>query len=88
MTPSDWAALILTIGSIVVLVAGGVRFLVKTYFRDMRDELKPNSGNSLKDQVTRLEHRTEKIEEKIDNLYAVVLEHFIEKPSRKKSKVS
>ena len=87
MSTADWAAFILTISSIVVLVAGGVRFLVKSYFRDMRDELKPNSGNSIKDQVTRLEQRTEKIEEKIDNLNAIVLEHFVSK-SKKKTSIS
>lgn len=87
MSTADWAAFVLTVASIVVLVAGGVRFLVKSYFRDMRDELKPNSGKSLKDQVTRLEHRTEKIEEKIDNLNAIVLEHFVSK-SKKKTTIS
>lgn len=87
MSTADWATFILTVSSIVVLVAGGVRFLVKSYFRDMRDELKPNSGNSLKDQVTRLESRTEKIEEKIDNLNAIVLEHFVSK-SKKKTSIS
>lgn len=87
MSTADWAAFVLTLGSILVLVAGGVRFLVKSYFRDMRDELKPNSGKSLKDQVTRLEHRTEKIEEKIDNLNAIVLEHFVSK-SKKKTTIS
>ena len=87
MSTADWAAFVLTLGSILVLVAGGVRFLVESYFRDMRDELKPNSGKSLKDQVTRLEHRTEKIEEKIDNLNAIVLEHFVSK-SKKKTTIS
>ena len=87
MSTADWAAFILTLGSILVLVAGGVRFLVKSYFRDMRDELKPNSGKSLKDRVTRLEYRTEKIEEKIDNLNAIVLEHFVSK-SKKKTTIS
>ena len=87
MSTADWAAFVLTLGSIIILVAGGVRFLVKAYFRDMRDELKPNSGNSIKDQVTRLESRTEKIEEKIDNLNAIVLEHFVSK-SKKKTTIS
>lgn len=87
MSTADWAAFVLTLASILALVAGGVRFLVKSYFRDMRDELKPNSGKSLKDQVTRLEHRTEKIEEKIDNLNAIVLEHFVSK-SKKKTTIS
>jgi hypothetical protein len=45
MTPQDWAALILSIASIFAIVAGGIKWLVKHYL----NELKPNSGSSLKD---------------------------------------
>ena len=57
MTPQDWAALILSILSILGIVAGGIKWLVKHYL----NELKPNSGSSLKDSVTRLEEKTDKI---------------------------
>jgi hypothetical protein len=57
MTPQDWAALILSIASIFVIFAGGIKWLVKHYL----NELKPNSGSSLKDSVTRLEEKTDKI---------------------------
>jgi len=53
MTPQDWAALILSIASIFVIFAGGIKWLVKHYL----NELKPNSGSSLKDSVNRLESR-------------------------------
>ena len=53
MTPQDWAALILSIASIFAIVAGGIKWLVKHYL----NELKPNSGSSLKDAVNRLEAR-------------------------------
>jgi hypothetical protein len=57
MTPQDWAALILSVLSILVFVAGGIKWLVKHYL----SELKPNSGSSLKDSVTRLEEKTDKV---------------------------
>ena len=57
MTPQDWAALILSIASIFAIVAGGIRWLVKHYL----NELKPNSGSSLKDSVNRLEEKTDKL---------------------------
>lgn len=57
MTPQDWAALILSILSIVAIVAGGIKWMVKHYL----SELKPNSGSSLKDSVTRLEEKTDKV---------------------------
>jgi hypothetical protein len=57
MTVEDWARLILTTLSILAIVGGGIRWLVKHYL----NELKPNSGSSLKDSVVRLEEKTDKI---------------------------
>ena len=65
MTVEDWARLILTTLSILAIVAGGIRWLVKHYL----NELKPNSGSSLKDSVNRLEKKT-------DQLFDLLLEHF------------
>jgi hypothetical protein len=65
MSLQDWAALTLTILTIVTIVAGGIRWLVKHYL----NELKPNSGSSLKDSVNRLEEKT-------DKLMDLLLEHF------------
>ena len=62
MTPSNWAGLIVAIIAIVSAFAGSVRWLVKHYLY----ELKPNSGSSLKDSVTRLE-------EKVEVLYQMML---------------
>ena len=57
MSPQDWLGLILTALSIVALVAGGVKWLVKHYL----SELRPNGGSSVKDQINRLEEKTDKI---------------------------
>jgi hypothetical protein len=65
MSPQEWAALTLTILTIVTIVAGGIRWLVKHYL----NELKPNSGSSLKDSVNRLEEKT-------DKLMDLLIEHF------------
>jgi hypothetical protein len=51
MTATDWAQLALAITAIVGAVAAGIRWLVKHYL----NELKPNSGSSLRDSVDRLE---------------------------------
>jgi hypothetical protein len=55
MTATDWAQLALAIIAIVSAVAAGVRWLVKHYL----NELKPNSGSSLRDSVDRLETQME-----------------------------
>jgi hypothetical protein len=65
MTVEDWARLILTTLSILAIVGGSIRWLVKHYL----NELKPNSGSSLKDSVDRLEKKT-------DQLFDLLLEHF------------
>jgi hypothetical protein len=65
MSAQDWAGLILTGLTIITIVAGGIGWLVKHYL----NELKPNSGSSLKDSVDRLEKKT-------DQLFDLLLEHF------------
>lgn len=65
MTLQDWAALTLTLLTIITIIAGGIRWLVKHYL----NELKPNSGSSLKDSVNRLEEKT-------DKLMDLLIEHF------------
>jgi hypothetical protein len=57
MTPSDWAALAVSITTLVGVLAMGVRHLVKYYL----SELRPNGGSSLKDAVNRLERQVEEI---------------------------
>jgi hypothetical protein len=55
MTIQDWAALTVSVLTIIAVVAGSIKWLVKHYLA----ELKPNSGSSLKDQVSRLEQKVE-----------------------------
>ena len=69
MTIADWAGLILTVLSIIGIVGVGVRWIVKKYVEEILSELKPNSGSSLKDQVTRLEEKT-------DKMFDLMLEHL------------
>jgi hypothetical protein len=83
MTPQDWAGLILTSLTIVTIVAGGIRWLVKHYL----NELKPNSGSSLKDSVNRLEEDHKRVADKVDHLYEILID-FIANQNSKKSKSS
>jgi hypothetical protein len=57
MTPQDWAAFAVAMLTIVAGFATLVRWLVKHYLY----ELKPNGGDSVKDQVNRLEERVDQI---------------------------
>lgn len=88
MSVLNWTELTLAILSIVALIAGGIKWLVKHYFEEIKSELKPNSGSSLKDQVTRLEMRSNEADvlrkdmnKKLDHMYEILL-NYISKNSK------
>jgi len=83
MTAQDWAGLILSILSILAFVVGGIKWMVKNYFKEMLLELKPNGGSSIKDSVLRLEINQSEdrelrklMDKKLDNMYNVLLDHI------------
>jgi hypothetical protein len=57
MTPTDWAAFTVALATLVGSLAAAVRWMVKNYLQ----ELRPNSGSSLRDSVDRLERQVEEI---------------------------
>ena len=61
MSPTEWAGF--GAGVVAVLSGGliGLRFLVKGWL----NELRPNGGSSMKDQLTRLEKR-------VDDLFMLI----------------
>lgn len=66
MTPSDWAALAVSIFTIIAGFATAVRWLVKHYL----NELKPNGGGSIKDKVNRLEEKVELLTDMVKQVLA------------------
>jgi hypothetical protein len=83
MNPANWAALIVSIFTIVAFVVGSIKWLTKHYFDEIRTEIRPNSGSSLKDQVTRLESRMieadymrHEMNNKIDQTFDLLLKHI------------
>jgi hypothetical protein len=62
MGAQDWAALTVSLVTIVVAFATSVRWLVKHYL----SELKTNGGSSLRDQVDKLEVRVDTIIQMLD----------------------
>ena len=57
MTGTEWAGFAVAIMTLTVGFAGFTRWLVKQYLY----ELRPNGGDSLKDQVNRLERRVDEV---------------------------
>ena len=92
MSISDWAGLILTALSIIAITVGGIRWYItaeikvlSTQLKNDLSELKPNGGSSMKDQVNRLEEKSHRLEEKIDNLYNVLINEGVRTNKTKKS---
>jgi hypothetical protein len=79
---STTTALIISVFTIVSGVALTVKWLVKHYL----NELKPNSGTSIKDQISKLEIQinevdcdNKKIEIKLDKMYEILLDYISNK---------
>ena len=62
MSPAEWAAFGAGGCAVLSAVLIGLRFLVKGWL----NELRPNGGASMKDQLTRLEAR-------VDQLYSLIV---------------
>lgn len=91
MSAQDWAGFILTLLSILTIVGVSARWIIKTYVAQIMNELKPNGGGSIKDQITRLElraneadHLRRSMDEKLDKMYFLLIDH-IAASNRKKS---
>jgi hypothetical protein len=86
MTIESWIGIVVGISTIITSAGLGVRWLVKHYFDEIKHELKPNGGSSLKDQVNRLEKDIKEAEilrkemnKKIDHMYEVLLDYISKK---------
>ena len=57
MTVNEWTAVVGLVLAILTAVYSSMRFMVKSIMK----ELTPNSGKSLKDQVSRIEARLDQL---------------------------
>ena len=61
MTPVEWASFGAGVCAVLTSLLVGLRFLIKGWL----NELRPNGGSSMKDQLTRLEQR-------VDDLFSMM----------------
>ena len=61
MTANEWVGIAVGVSAISTSLLVGLRWVIKSYLQ----ELKPNSGSSIKDQITRLEQR-------VDDLFVLI----------------
>ena len=61
MTANEWVGIAVGVCAISTSLLVGLRWVIKSYL----NELKPNGGSSIKDQINRLEQR-------VDDLFALM----------------
>ena len=61
MTANEWVGIAVGVSAVSTSLLLGLRWVIKSYLA----ELKPNSGSSMKDQLTRLEQR-------VDDLFVLI----------------
>ena len=61
MTANEWVGIAVGVTAVSTSLLLGLRWVIKSYLQ----ELKPNSGSSMKDQITRLEQR-------VDDLFVLI----------------
>jgi hypothetical protein len=69
MSALDWAALAVSIITILGGFTAAIRWLVKHYLA----ELKPNGGTSLRDEQNRQGDTIKRLESRIDEIYSLLL---------------
>lgn len=69
MSITQWAGLAVSVTTLIGAVAIGIRHLVKHYFM----ELKPNGGSSLKDSVSSISTKVDKLEARVDDIYRLLI---------------
>jgi hypothetical protein len=89
-TTSMLLGIVISVSTIISVAALGIRWLVKHYFEEIKHELKPNGGGSMKDQLNQLTNRqtkdealgketymkVEKLDRKLDDLYDKFIEYL------------
>jgi hypothetical protein len=61
MTANEWVGIAVGVSAISTSLLVGLRWVIKSYL----NELKPNGGSSMKDQINRLEQR-------VDDLFVLI----------------
>jgi hypothetical protein len=82
MTPGEWAGFGAGVIAVLSGVLIGLRFLVKGWL----NELRPNSGSSIKDAVDRIDQRSLRLEKRVDDLFVLLVSHNLIMATKRKPK--
>jgi hypothetical protein len=68
MTVESWVAIIVGVCAVSTSLLVGLRFLIKGWL----NELRPNSGTSIKDAINRIDERSSRLEQRVDDLFVLI----------------
>ena len=70
MSAAEWAGFAVAVMTLIAGFTAAVRWLVQHYL----SELKPNSGSSMRDAVNINTERLDRVEQRVDQIYTILLE--------------
>jgi hypothetical protein len=73
MSAPDWASTASGVLAVLAFVWAIHRFTTKAMIRDYLSELKPNGGSSMKDKVTDIDMRQQRLETRVDQIYFLIV---------------
>jgi len=68
MSPNELVAFGVGVCSIATALLLALRWVIKSFL----SELKPNSGSSIKDQITSLQTQTLQLQQRVDDLFVLI----------------
>jgi hypothetical protein len=68
MTPNEWVAFGVGVCSIATALLLALRWVIKSFL----SELRPNSGSSIKDAINRIDERSLRLEQRVDELFSLI----------------
>jgi len=68
MSANDWVGIGVGVCAIITSLLVGLRWVIKYYL----SELKPNSGSSIKDSISRLELQNFQLQKRVDDLFILI----------------
>jgi hypothetical protein len=68
MNAESWVGIVVGVCAIFTSFLMGLRWVIKSYLQ----ELKPNSGSSIKDQISRLETQSLQLQQRVDDLFVLI----------------
>ena len=68
MSANEWVAIAVGVCAISTTLLVALRWVIKSYLQ----ELKPNSGSSLYDAIARIDQKSTRLEQRVDDLFILI----------------